>query len=319
MVLEFARALPVGRVEAASFVRAHDVASIALSHSIMRTGCHVPFNGYEPRIGFRSGGGPHIEPSAFTTTHDPAPTRSWSGHNLPLLIEQTLDDKGWEQARTKFIGEAERIDTQLRALEKRARELYAQRGVGFKKEIWENGGAGSDRLRERIDGVPPNIKLVIVGGDQYRTPTDPADTLVMSGDAVFRYYLHRSAAGNDIVTSDVVSPGTRAFMDDYVFERSSRFYVREGYSMLAGAFLTMPDYRPMGMDLNEERASYVDMMFHAGTVLLNFYKWFIVPHVSDSTELPVLVVGSGVKDWTQKVEKRSGSSDYKKLAGSDYF
>ena len=136
-----------------------------------------------------------------------------------------------------------------RSLANQRRPLDQLKKVKTSSKRWEN--------RRIYEGVPDSARLVIIGEKTPLLQTDPSNTIILSGDTVFRHYTDEKNM-ETIARTQTLIPGPGPF--------ASR---RTIYRTLFGSFVAFPelDSFDVGVDFLSQR-HYVDLRFPNGTGMI---------------------------------------------------
>ncbi|MBI4223380.1 MAG: hypothetical protein HY609_00465 [Deltaproteobacteria bacterium] len=168
----------------------------------------------------------------------------------------------WFSSRSDLLREVRRTLT-------RSQAIVAKRGEGLQHHCKQlpNDGHLYDR---RTFGVPREARLVIIGNGIRLASENPADTVFLGGDAVFRHYTTKEHLDR-IAADAVLIPGPLPFSYG-----NHNFYMD-----LMGAFLTTPVFRPDQVGVPDQH-HFVDLRLYPGTGLVrlserNNGQYFMIP------------------------------------------
>lgn len=210
----------------------------------------------------------------------------------------------WSIADEKAAAESETVQETLA----RSRVIVAdsKRGVQHRSQQLPGDGHLYDK---RAFGVPRGAKLVIIGDETYRSARDPADTILLGGETVFRHYTAEEAF-HRIVASRILIPGSVPFS----------YGGQSFYEDLIGVFLTSPTFRPdqVGVPLHHY---YLDLRLRPGTGLVrlgqsdndqyfmipgnpNYPVWFIEKYLKwiEAGRPSPTMISAEVRAWTKARE-----------------
>lgn len=152
----------------------------------------------------------------------------------------------------------------------RARHLMAGRG---ETRCESHESPNGRHFRSAIFGVPRWARLVLVGEETPRLPTDPDDTLVFPGEHIFRHYICDPKAYQAITETHQLIPGPLRFQ-----RNAGGAY----YQDLVGVFLTDPSFPPEEVGVPHSH-SFVDVLLYGGTGMIQLSEeddhYFLIPGI----------------------------------------